>query len=362
VKDYAIVMLDPEGRIQSWNAGAHRIKGYTAPEIIGQHFSRFYPEDAIAAGAPRRMLTTAAAQGRVEDLAWRVRKDGSQFWGDIVITAVRGREGNVIGYLKVTRDLSEQRRAQERINALNEDLQRRATLLETANRELEAFSYSVSHDLRAPLRHIDGFANLLTKHAGPMLDAEGRRYIDTISRAAKQMGTLIDNLLAFSRIGRAPLRHEFVDQQQLVNSIIAEGGFGGREHPVSWQVEPLPAVWADTAMLRQVWLNLIANAVKYTSKTPEPRIAIGSHRDAATGEYVLFVRDNGVGFDMAHVDKLFGVFQRLHGPTEFEGTGIGLANVRRIVLRHGGRTWAEGRVNEGATFYFSLPAAAQSPA
>jgi PAS domain S-box-containing protein len=240
-------------------------------------------------------------------------------------------------------------RSSQAVNAANQQLH-------AANRELEAFSYSVSHDLRAPLRHIDGFAGLLQKHAAASLDEKGRRYLVTISGAARQMGRLIDDLLAFSRISRSHLNIVEVDHDALVAEVIREGAFD-KNHPMpQWVIAPLPAVRADPAMLRQVWVNLIDNAVKYSGKAPRPSITIGVHADAPPGEVAFYVRDNGVGFDMAYVDKLFGVFQRLHGPAEFEGTGIGLANVYRIVTRHGGRTWAEGRVGEGATFSFSLPA------
>jgi PAS domain S-box-containing protein len=252
-------------------------------------------------------------------------------------------------------DVTDQREAANRIHRLNTELSTRAAQLEAANRELESFSYSVSHDLRAPLRHVDGFASLLTKRAHDLLDPEARRYIATISRSAKQMGALIDDLLAFSRIGRVPLRREAVGHDTLVAAVIANGRYDGNGHSIKWDVAPLPDVHADESMLRQVWANLIDNAVKYSSKQPTPRIVIGAREDPSAGEKVFFVRDNGVGFDMAYADKLFGVFQRLHSSSDFEGTGIGLANVRRIVSRHGGRTWAESRAGEGATFYFSLP-------
>jgi light-regulated signal transduction histidine kinase (bacteriophytochrome) len=227
--------------------------------------------------------------------------------------------------------------------------------LEAANKELEAFSYSVSHDLRAPLRHIDGFAGLLVKHASMTMDEKGKRFLTTISGAAKQMGRLIDDLLAFSRVGRTDLSRTNVDQDALVERVIRDAHFERLPIAVAWQISGLPRVRADAAMLRQVWSNLIENAVKYSAKNPSPAVEIGSTEDAARHEYVFYVKDNGVGFNMQYVDKLFGVFQRLHAATDFEGTGIGLANVRRIVSRHGGRTWAEGVVGEGATFFFSLP-------
>ncbi|MBI2498180.1 MAG: HAMP domain-containing protein [Opitutae bacterium] len=257
-------------------------------------------------------------------------------------------------------NITERKQAEDRIRQLNADLLQRAAQLEAANQELEAFSYSVSHDLRAPLRHIDGFAGLLRKNAAT-LDDQGRRHLDTISGAARQMGRLIDDLLSFSRMGRAQIQSTEVDQDALLAAVIRENSLQKTGRPVEWRIAPLPRVQADPAMLRQVWLNLLDNAVKYTGKVPGPRIEVGHRQDVATCEQVFFVRDNGAGFDMRYVDKLFGVFQRLHGPAEFEGTGIGLANVRRIVTRLGGRTWAEGRVGAGATFYFSLPATSVHP-
>ncbi len=246
-------------------------------------------------------------------------------------------------------DISERKRAEA---ALAE----RTAQLEAVNKELEAFSYSVSHDLRAPLRHIDGFANLLTKRSAAVLDAQSQHYVATISAAAKQMGRLIDDLLSFSRMGRMALRRTPVDQNALIAALIQEGHYDQNGANIAWDIAPLPTVTADAAMLRQVWSNLIENAVKYSGKNPRPRIAIGClPADDHGVEQAFFVRDNGVGFDMAYADKLFGVFQRLHSSAEFDGTGIGLANVRRVIVRHGGRTWAEGRVGEGALFGFSLP-------
>ena len=254
------------------------------------------------------------------------------------------------------REIEERKLAFEQIQELNEQLQRKSALLEAANHELESFSYSVSHDLRAPVRHIHGFASLLQRHDGA-LDEQGRRHLDTISESAKRMGQLIDDLLAFSWIGRAELRRVTVDLNQLVRDAIRGLDPETRGRNIVWNQDPLATVVGDAAMLRQVFVNLLANAVKYTRPRDPARIEIVCASETEH-ELVLSVRDNGVGFDMQYVDKLFGVFQRLHGHDEFEGTGIGLANVRRIILRHGGRTWAEGKLNEGATFYFSLPRAA----
>jgi signal transduction histidine kinase len=250
---------------------------------------------------------------------------------------------------------------EQRVADRTAEVQETNRQLEAAYKELEAFSYSVSHDLRAPLRHVDGFAGLLAKDSSASLSANGHRYITKISEAAKKMGRLIDDLLSFSRTGRTELKRSVVDQDALVAGIIREGGFGRDGQAGTWQIAPLARVEADPAMLRQVWANLIENAAKYSGKAAHPKVEIGTTADTQNGQHVFFVRDNGVGFDMKYADKLFGVFQRLHSQAEFDGTGIGLANVRRIVERHGGSTWAEGSIGKGATFYFSLPKSGKRP-
>ena len=234
------------------------------------------------------------------------------------------------------------------------ELQLRGELLEAANKELEAFSYSVSHDLRAPLRHIDGYASLLSKSVGDTLNEKAKRYLQTISDSAKQMGQLIDDLLVFSRMGRQEMLHTTVNLDQLIKTILYDLRLDLQGREISWTIDTLPEVPGDPAMLRQVFVNLISNAIKFTGTRPIAKIAIGLDRKSA-GEITVFVRDNGVGFDMQYLGKLFGVFQRLHRADEFEGTGIGLANVRRIVHRHGGRVWAEGIPDQGATFFVTLP-------
>lgn len=250
-------------------------------------------------------------------------------------------------YYLIRHDITERRRVAG-------ELQRRGELLEAANKELEAFSYSVSHDLRAPLRHIDGYAALLRKTMDHALNEKAARYLQTISDAAKQMGQLIDDLLVFSRMGRQDMLQTTVNMDQLIKSILSDLRLDLHGRQISWTIASLPEVKGDPSMLRQVFMNLLTNALKFTSAKAIASIEIGVE-SFSCDETVLYVRDNGVGFDMQYAPKLFGVFQRLHRADEFEGTGIGLANVRRIVHRHGGRTWADGVPDKGATFYVALP-------
>lgn len=249
---------------------------------------------------------------------------------------------------------------QSEIFRSSQEVQSTNEKLHEVNRELEAFSYSVSHDLRAPLRHITGFVNLLQKNAEQSLDERSRRYLNIVSESAQQMGALIDDLLIFSKMSRTELRRTKVASDSLLDEAMNTFQSDLDKRQINWKIGTLPEVEADLSMLRQVWINLIGNAIKY-SRTRNPAEIEINCATSDNGEFIFFVRDNGVGFDMQYVDKLFGVFQRLHRAEEFEGTGIGLANVRRIVSRHGGRTWAEGKVDGGATFFFSLPKTVNEP-
>jgi signal transduction histidine kinase len=246
----------------------------------------------------------------------------------------------------------------ERIKKLNRELAQRAGQLEMSNTELEAFTYTVSHDLRAPLRHIHGFVEILQKSPAVQAEAENQRYMNVIAKAAKHMGLLIDSLLDLSRTGRVELRPVPLDMRKLIDKVIEELEPEWKDRHITWDIHPLASASGDSTLVRQVWMNLITNALKYSRPREEARVEIGQS-DAKTdaGEVTYYVRDNGVGFDMKYADKLFGVFQRLHRDEDFEGTGIGLANVRRIVSRHGGRVWAESELDAGAVFHFSLPRA-----
>jgi len=239
------------------------------------------------------------------------------------------------------------------LNEANQSLNRRNEELLAANQELEAFSYTVSHDLRAPLRHISGYIEILRDHAATSLDEEARRYLDLIQQSAGRLGTLIDHFLAFARMGRTGLNITSVDMNELVRQAVGDLRSETEGRRIDWQIGTLPRVQADPDMMRQVWINLLSNAVKYTRPRDLARIEIGCDVSQPK-EFVFYVRDNGVGFNMKYANMLFGVFQRLHQEKEFEGTGIGLANVRRIIHRHGGRTMAEGTLNAGATISFTL--------
>ena len=261
-------------------------------------------------------------------------------------------------------DVTMQRAVQLRVEELNRQLEGKVAQVSEVNRELEAFSYSVSHDLRAPLRHVAGFSDKLSRHLGDQADDKSRHYLEVISGSARRMAALIDDLLVYSRLGRAAMRQQAVDMQSLVadtramldSNLQAEAENSGHAHHVEWSIAPLPIVVGDENMIRQVWLNLLGNAVKYSGNREPAKIRV-DYQQQPDGGHQFTVSDNGAGFDMTYAGKLFGVFQRLHKASDYPGTGIGLASVRRVLTRHGGRIWAEAEPDVGATFHFYLPPA-----
>ena len=353
----AVIVRDPASHVTFWNAGAEKTYGWTAAEAAG-HVTHELLQTRFPVS--HEVVDLALAQrGEWEGELTHIRKDGVA----IVVTSRQSlrcdERGAPAAVLEINRDVTDRKRAEEQIRKLNEELEQRVIErtkeLEAVNKELEAFAYSVSHDLRAPVRHIAGFTELLQKHAQPVLDDKSRHHIATILDSATRMGNLVDDLLAFSRISRAETQKTTVKLEQLVKAVMADSALDAQGRTIDWRIGELPICHGDPAMLRIVVSNLISNALKFTRTREQARIEIGpvNHRPE---EVVFFVKDNGVGFDMKYKDKLFGVFQRLHSQEAFEGTGIGLATVQRIVHRHGGRVWAEAAIDRGATFYVALSA------
>jgi len=347
-----IFVRDSSDIITYWNRGAQELYGWTAEEAIGKHSHQLLqPEFPVPVAEVRAELLRT---GRWEGELRKKKADGS---GVVVASRWslrRNERGQAVAILETNNDISDRKRREEEIRKLNDELGKRTTDLEASNKELEAFAYSISHDLRAPIRHVVGYAQLLQKNSASALDENSRRYMLMILESAKKMGTLIDDLLAFSRIGRAETRETTVNLGLLVKEVLGEvqQDIDGRN--ISWKVSALPDLYGDRSMLRLALVNLISNAIKFTRTRPRAEIEIGC-LEKKKDEVIVFIKDNGVGFDMKYVDKLFGVFRRLHSAEAFEGTGIGLATVQRITHRHGGTVWAEGLVDRGATFFLSFP-------
>jgi PAS domain S-box-containing protein len=351
VQDYAIYGLDVNGNVNGWNVGAERIKGYSSDEIVGQHFSRFYTPEDMAAGMPQKVLETARKERHFEGEGWRVRKDGTRFWSSVVVTAIFDEEGNLTGYSKVTRDITDRKKLMDQISAHARELELRIAEREATNAELEAFSYSVSHDLRAPLRAIDGFSEaLMEDHAG-QLDDEGLDFLREIRNAARRMTTLVQDLLNYSRLGRVELRLTDVNVGKLAESVASEAGED--QKCIRIEVPSGTAVLAHEPTVRQVLSNLISNGLKFRRKEVAPEVVIQAERN---GDRIrIAVTDNGIGIERGHQDRVFKVFERLHSSEEFPGTGIGLAIVQRAVTRMGGSFGLQSEPGKGSTFWVELP-------
>jgi PAS domain S-box-containing protein len=348
----SIFVRDLDNVILYWNRGAEELYGFAPEEAIGKRSNELLkssfpaPVDDIRA----ELLRTGRWEGELK----RTKADGTEVVVASRWSLRRGERNQPSAIMETNNNITERKRREDEIRGLNQQLAIRSTELEAKNKELEAFAYSISHDLRAPLRHMSGYAELLQKKASAVLDAKSQRYMLMILESAKRMGDLIDDLLSFSRIGRTETQKTLVNLEQLVKEALSEVRQETDGRNIVWSIGTLPNFYGDRSMLRLVFVNLLSNAVKFTRTRPRAEIEIGC--DAANkDEIVVFVKDNGVGFDMKYVGKLFGVFQRLHPAQAFEGTGIGLATVQRIVQRHGGKVWAEGLVDRGATFYISAP-------
>jgi PAS domain S-box-containing protein len=326
--------------------------GWTDNEAIGRHSQELLqtifptPLEDIRA----ELLRTSRWEGELR----KTKADGTPVVVASRWSLRRDEQERPVAILETNNDITERKRREEEIQGLNQELAKRSSDLESINKELEAFAYSISHDLRAPLRHMAGYTELLQKKATSVVDEKSNHYMAMILGSAKRMGNLIDDLLAFSRIGRTETQETLVSLAQLVREALTEVRQDTEGRDIAWKIGALPDFYGDRSMLRVVLVNLIANAVKFTRTRLRAEIEIGCAA-GTRDELIIFVRDNGVGFDMKYVHKLFGVFQRLHQSDEFEGTGIGLATVQRIIHRHGGKVWAEGLVDSGATFYFSAP-------
>lgn len=344
IEDYAIILLDTDGTIVNWNRGAERIKGYTADEILGKDFRRFYTREDLDLEKPDMLIEKARLEGRAVDEGWRVKKDGDVFWGNVTISAIYDGEDKVRGFVKLTRDLTERKRAEEALIKHTKEI-------EAKNVELEQYTYIASHDLQEPLRTVLNFVELFEIEYKDKLDENGKIYLDFIAQATGRMSNLVKGLLDYSRIG---MKKELsvVDCNLLLEGILKDLEFGISASGAKVIVDPLPELKAYETELRSLFQNLISNGIKFKKKTGNPEIRISA--ELKNEEWIFSVTDNGIGIEEKHLEKIFVIFQRLHNRTEYEGTGIGLAHCKKIVELHKGKIWVESTPNVGSTFYFTI--------
>ena len=362
-RDYAIFMLDPAGTVVTWNSGAERIEGFHSEEIIGKHFSIFYPSEDKLAGRPEKELNTALDEGRYEEDGLRVRKDGSTYWANIIVTALKDESGKLRGYSKVIRDISERKQSEaeldsyrkhleELVKERTEALEEFITELGRSNEELERFAYVASHDLQEPLRMVTSYLQLLEKRYKDKLDGDALDFINYAVDGAKRMKNLIGDLLAYSRVGTRGKEFHPTNCEDVLEVALNNLKVSIEDKKAKITHDPLPQVMADNAQLESLFQNLIGNAIKFHGeKSPEIHVSAAQ----IDKEWVFSVRDNGIGIDPQYFERIFIIFQRLNNREDYSGTGIGLAISKRIVERHGGRIWIESQPGKGSTFYFSLP-------
>jgi PAS domain S-box-containing protein len=336
-------MLDPSGHVNTWNVGAERIKGYKEEEILGRHFEIFYPIDNRE--EPGKQLQIAAAVGRTETEGWRVRKDGSRFWANVVLTALRDSSGRLIGFTKVSRDLTAQRKAQE-------DLTNQAQELARSNSDLQQFAYVASHDLQEPLRMVISYIQILADRYKGKLDADSEECIDFAVEGALRMRQLITGLLAYSRLSNARQPLTQTDLTDVLKDVVANLEVAIQESGTIVTVDELPTIMADPLQMSQLFQNLIGNAITFRrEKAPHIRVSAKLQES----HWLFSVADNGIGIKPEHYERIFIIFQRLHDRMQYKGTGMGLAICKKIVARRGGRIWVESDAGKGSTFFFTIP-------
>jgi PAS domain S-box-containing protein len=346
VKDYAILMLDIDGNILNWNKGAEIIKGYSSTEILGKNFRLFYTEKDREEDLPEKLISTAIREGRVEHKGWRVRKDGTTFWGTVTITATHNDEGIVNGFIKITHDLTEKKLAEENRRLYIEQL-------ESRNAELEQFTYIASHDLQEPLRSINSLVDLLAEQYSGQLDENANTYIKFILQSSNRMSQLITGLLDYSRIGKERVP-EMVDCHELMEAVKADLRKAIEESNARVTVKDLPVLNAYPMELKLLFQNLLSNAIKFKKADQSPRIHIAACR--IDNGWLFSFCDNGIGMEDRFKEKIFEIFQRLHSKHVYEGTGIGLAHCKKIVTLHNGKIWVESAPGKGSQFYFTISA------
>ncbi|MBW0169053.1 MAG: PAS domain-containing sensor histidine kinase [Hydrogenophaga sp.] len=361
IQDYCIYFVDENGGITEWTESAQRLHGHSRSQIMGRSYEVLLAADNAGEDEvdPGQVLRLAKAHGQWETRGWRLREDGSRFWAHTVLTALRNEAGELQGLSSITRDMTAAKSLEDVMNDLNRELEKRVAertqQLVAANKDLDVFSHMVSHDLRAPLRHIASFVSLLQEQMGESTDALALQYQNSIAKASKRMSLMIEGLLEYARLGRVAIETQPVPISQLVQGVIAHLKQENPDRRIEWVIEnDLPVVRGDAMLLAQALGNLLGNSVKYTRPRDVARIELGWKVNPVGGR-TFFIADNGVGFDLEKAHNLFVMFQRQHHSMDFEGTGTGLALSQRIIERHGGRIWAETAPGEGCTFYFTLP-------